>query len=947
MGGGDGNDTITGGDYVNAILGDGYTFALGNPLAQLDQLKNKKLVTAIGLIPTGSGEDKIIGGDGIDFIIGGNEKDLIAAGDGFNIVFGDEVTLGGGETTDLTQVFTDPSNATQPIEGGLTGTGDDVILGGSFVDVFVGGNGNDDLRSYGGIDLLFGNDGNDILCGGPSHDILLAGNGDDWLDGGPNTDVHQGDAGSDRFVFDNPDDERDSFWNFGNWISDYGQDPGDVDVSGTLNNSCFVAHSASEFSNLFPTGSSVVTTAMRSAILAEIQGAIASAESALAGQAQYVTYTVDSWISTIGGVHQDTDANGGSLRVNRMQNTLALAPWLSDQVNLPVELKQGSMLVGGNTTADQRSVLRDGMVFIASESAPDPLPPQLGFLTLQIETTTPAVHEMAPAANEPVAPTATPSTTNPVVAEADSNPSWLAPLVSAAQQRWLDAVPGASDTLLDEVEFRVLDLPGTVLGQFTRLDDSYQILIDVDAAGIGWFVDPTPLTDEEFLFDSGAQSLARGDSAAHGRVDALTVIQHEMGHLFGLPDLGSVFHPDSLMTGTMSPGIRRVPTSDDSVWNVVGTFPDSLQVGESHLMHLVVPRDVVNGLFEVSDPAETGFGWSQLGAAFVRDGAGVLEEGNSFNSRLSQSLEIPAAATALRFSVAADFGNDPTSIGDAFEFALLDAHTGLPLQGAVSGLANTDATINIQRDGTTYLAPTASSTALPASGSQLDLSETHVFRIDLSGLTDDTVATLYFDLLGFGEFDSSIQIDEVVLEGIAPPALAVDLDPAFDSGASATDHVTNLVAVDLIGSTEPFVEVSLDVDGDGNPDTQTTADSGGNYRFSAVPLGEGTNDFRVQAGNSQGVTTESVSVELDTAPPEAVLNAPLPGQLTNVESGLRRGDLERRQLRNRHFDPRPAGCHNLRRQRRSNRSRRGPDPLLVQRRRRQPARRSGRCHLRR
>ena len=62
-------------------------------------------------------------------------------------------------------------------------------------------------------------------------------------------------------------------------------------------------------------------------------------------------------------------------------------------------------------------------------------------------------------------------------------------------RRWAGAgLDAAALAKLAQVQFVISDLPGSYLGE----TEGNEIYIDSNAAGYGWFVDPTPATDEEF-----------------------------------------------------------------------------------------------------------------------------------------------------------------------------------------------------------------------------------------------------------------------------------------------------------------------------------------------------------------------------------------------------------------------------------------------------------------
>jgi hypothetical protein len=128
-------------------------------------------------------------------------------------------------------------------------------------------------------------------------------------------------------------------------------------------------------------------------------------------------------------------------------------------------------------------------------------------------------------------------------------PEELASVRQAALTRLADAgVSPPEFANLATVQLSVAPLPTGYLG--LAYPDANRVVLDASAAGYGWFIDPTPLTAKEFRADGSAVP----GGPASGRVDLLTVVMHELGHIAGLPDDDG----NDLMGGTLSAGVRRV-----------------------------------------------------------------------------------------------------------------------------------------------------------------------------------------------------------------------------------------------------------------------------------------------------------------------------------------------------------------------------------------------------
>jgi hypothetical protein len=124
------------------------------------------------------------------------------------------------------------------------------------------------------------------------------------------------------------------------------------------------------------------------------------------------------------------------------------------------------------------------------------------------------------------------------------------PLLTEALTRWQAA--GMELSILGAIDIRVDNLGGAAVG----LAAGHTIWLDDNAAGWGGFVDPTPREDSEFT--------TPGNQGERGRMDLLTVLEHEIGHL-----LGRGHEAEGVMQEALGAGLRRAggPTpAKDAGW---------------------------------------------------------------------------------------------------------------------------------------------------------------------------------------------------------------------------------------------------------------------------------------------------------------------------------------------------------------------------------------------
>jgi hypothetical protein len=168
------------------------------------------------------------------------------------------------------------------------------------------------------------------------------------------------------------------------------------------------------------------------------------------------------------------------------------------------------------------------------------------------------IFEVAPPPPAPLMAASPPAALTPSTALSSNA---VKPLVREALHRW--AVAGADSSALHGIDVRIADLPGNMLGQAS----GHTITLDRNAADWGWFIDPTPRDDSEFTMP--------GDQGEQGRMDLLTVLMHEMGHV-----LGREHEQAGLMAETLLPGVRELPERGPHAMRAVPGASDDQTIGD-------------------------------------------------------------------------------------------------------------------------------------------------------------------------------------------------------------------------------------------------------------------------------------------------------------------------------------------------------------------------------
>ena len=458
------------------------------------------------------------------------------------------------------------------------------------------------------------------------------------------------------------------------------------------------------------------------------------------------------------------------------------------------------------------------------------------------------------------------------------------------------------------------DLPGTALGETVGEGTSVQITLDQNAAGHGWYIDPTPLdSSDDYLPTSNPEVWqAKAGSAAAGKMDMLSVLLHEYGHALGLEHSADA---RDFMATTLQPGERRLPSSEElalmsqlvaqlkadsastptdpaAPFSPTSPLPgmplaglglfalgrlrsdrygtQTLFAPNGSVLASVPQYDVAanatltNGQFNAannsnSNSTSTAPGWATEGSISIATGSATLVETATQQTRLNQVFIVGPQDRYLSFTLSG-IALDDAAAGpdDALEVALLNANTGASLLGNIA-LTRTDALLNLQANGA----------ELAASGvtfvTNLDGSRTYL--VDLAGVNTNgaagTAVNLSFDLIGFGtsapNLGSHATVSRVRLLSNQPTPQTRD-----DSVTLAEDTVAQIIALanDVDANQQGMAPVVVT----GPLHGQVVVNADGSFGYTPNANFFGTDSFTYQinqegnAGVHSNVSTVSITV---------------------------------------------------------------------------------------
>jgi hypothetical protein len=213
----------------------------------------------------------------------------------------------------------------------------------------------------------------------------------------------------------------------------------------------------------------------------------------------------------------------------------------------------------------------------------------------------------------------------------------LAPVVQDAVAHWAAAgLSAAQLATLNSVQYQIATLGNGVLG-LTSLGGNV-VTLDATAAGYGWYLDTSSLGDGEFSNPvAPAEFQASAGSPAFGRMDLLTVVEHELGHVLGLSDVDSQAVPHDIMTLTLATGVRRIATPTDVMMVTPSGSASTTDPGAQILGDSPVPTPIGAGGAALGPASAASTGSGAVGSSGLA-GTPSVQNGNPVTGTFDPTL---------------------------------------------------------------------------------------------------------------------------------------------------------------------------------------------------------------------------------------------------------------------------------------------------------------------
>ena len=199
----------------------------------------------------------------------------------------------------------------------------------------------------------------------------------------------------------------------------------------------------------------------------------------------------------------------------------------------------------------------------------------------------------------------------------------------------------------------------------------------------------------------------------------------------------------------------------DTVYNIeVADYHTYFVGNDGTWVHNCDPSTINNEFATLNEPEQ----WQHQGKINTEAAINsvTLVESDIVHTSLRQAFSLNEDNRLLSFTVADSSINNATKqAGDAFEAALLNARTGEAVT-QITDMTRTDSLLHVQADGREQVA-TGVQKVLNADGTStyyIDLTSWYQAQVANGASTD---VLLSFDLLGFGDADSSVSIRDIKL----------------------------------------------------------------------------------------------------------------------------------------------------------------------------------------